>query len=256
MAAPLQQDPDLPGDIQPLFDAYPQVLADKMRAVVDKASQLKAQRKRVLIVVREDATATQVITTLKINSYQVVTAWPRPVIKGFNKGTTDAIEVLITTFKAINIQERHFRGRCHQGIMLETPDSVEEHSLIRNVWFLGAESCDWEVQYVPGSLDSWRDVTAAKRKVTTMMADETVYPELRGFVHQRRIVCFYDVALTMQMVESHYPRARVHWSKMEAIEIKREALFYFAFGKFLKQNLDAASKISDDQSKMCRIAKS
>jgi hypothetical protein len=33
-------------------------------------------------------------------------------------------------------------------------------------------------------------------------------------------------------------------------------LFYFALGKFLKENLAAASKISDDQSKMIRIAKS
>jgi ElaB/YqjD/DUF883 family membrane-anchored ribosome-binding protein len=64
MMALLQHDQNLSDDIQPLLDAYPQVLALKMRAVVDEVSQLKAQGKRVLIVVRENATAMQVMATL------------------------------------------------------------------------------------------------------------------------------------------------------------------------------------------------
>jgi hypothetical protein len=65
----------------------------------------------------------------------------------------------------------------------------------------------------------------AKRKVTDMLQHKNPYPELSGFVHLRRIVCFYDAALDMLKAESQYPRDRVHWSKLEAEEVKREGEF-------------------------------
>ncbi|KAF4414694.1 hypothetical protein FACUT_14053 [Fusarium acutatum] len=88
-----------------------------------------------------------------------------------------------------------------------------------------------------------------------MVKDPTVYPEIKGHLHLRRILCFYEATLRMEKVENRYPRDHVHWSNMETKEIKREGLFYFAVGKFLKENLAAACKFTV-QSTMAQIAKS
>ncbi|EWG50028.1 hypothetical protein FVEG_09364 [Fusarium verticillioides 7600] len=250
MAAPLQHDQNLSDDIQPLLDAYPQVLARKMKDAVNYVSQLKTQGERVNL--------NKMMLASGINSREVATSWPNPecrrIVNEFNTDTIDTIDVLITTFAALRIPggPSFHPGACHRGIMLETPDTLEQHFETRKVLLRGNGPFAWKVQYVPGSLDSWRDLAMAKRAVEQ---DQNSYPELNGFVHQQRMVLFYDVAYLMGKDESQYPRDRVHWSKLEAKEIKREGLFYFALGKFLHENRAAASKLSD-RHMMSRIAKS
>ncbi|KAF5575164.1 hypothetical protein FPANT_11456 [Fusarium pseudoanthophilum] len=195
-----------------------------------------------------------------IRSVQVATGWPREerqrIANVFNADNHYDFEVLITTFaELLNPAGPKYNGRvCHRGIMLETPDTLREYSATQDV-VLGGEFT-WDVRYAPGTLDAWRDLLMAEEAATAMMKDDTLFPELNGFIHQKLMVCYYDVALQIDKVESQYPRARlVHWTKLEVEEINREGLFYFELGKFLEGNRAAARKL-DDQLKMRRIAAS
>jgi hypothetical protein len=84
----------------------------------------------------------------QINSHEIATIWADAdyyrIVNEFNMGTTDAIDVLITTFAVLCIPGPHFHGVCHHGIMLEIPDTLEEHFHTRTVLLPGDEPFTWE----------------------------------------------------------------------------------------------------------------
>ncbi|KAF5557509.1 hypothetical protein FMEXI_673 [Fusarium mexicanum] len=129
---PLQHDPNLSDSTEPLLNNQAQVLDSKMRKAVTAVSELKGQRKPVLIIVRENETAMQVMLASRINAHEVATHWPdndcHSIVNNFNSGIY-GIDAVITTFAALKIPGPQFRGGCNQGIMLEFPDDFEEYDM-------------------------------------------------------------------------------------------------------------------------------
>ncbi|KAF5984581.1 hypothetical protein FBULB1_3305 [Fusarium bulbicola] len=129
---PLQHDPNLSETTAPLLNKQEQVLDFKMQSAVTAVSELKAQGKPVLIIVREKETAMQVMLASRINAHEVATHWPdedcHRIVNEFNSGIY-GIDAIITTFAALKIPGPQFRGGCNQGIMLELPDDFEEYDM-------------------------------------------------------------------------------------------------------------------------------
>ncbi|KAF5536447.1 pyrimidine 5 nucleotidase [Fusarium phyllophilum] len=119
--APLQHDPNLSEDIQPLIEVDHEVLVAKMQAIVTAVSQLKAKKDCVI-----NSTLNQMMRAAQIESCEVATIWAditcHRIVNDFNSG--GIYDVLITTFATLRIPGPQLHGPCQRGFLLEIPDAV------------------------------------------------------------------------------------------------------------------------------------
>ncbi|KAF4960508.1 hypothetical protein FGADI_915 [Fusarium gaditjirri] len=115
---PRPHDPSLSESLQPLIELDKAVLVQKMEHAVHAASMLKSQGKRVLIFVRENATALPLNERMRasgLSSHQVATVWTEEecarIVYNFNDASHPA-DVVITTFATFKDLGLKFYGAC------------------------------------------------------------------------------------------------------------------------------------------------
>ncbi|KAF5621372.1 hypothetical protein F25303_12336 [Fusarium sp. NRRL 25303] len=119
--APRPHDPNLSEDIQPLIKVDDEVLTGRMDEIVTTVSEL--EERTVLIYV---SNLNKKMRAKGISSHQVATIWGADpechrIVHDFNTGN---IDVLITTYATLRIPGPEYRGECHRGFLLETPNEV------------------------------------------------------------------------------------------------------------------------------------
>ncbi|KAF4995409.1 hypothetical protein FGRMN_5193 [Fusarium graminum] len=230
----------------------------KINWVVDKVAEYKSQGKRVLIYVKDGIMSSllnQIILGHGFDSNDMAnmtsTSQRVTAVLEFND-SAHATDALITTFTVG--KEHRFYGACDRGLIFDYPTIMEDYVFAARCLNSTGQTEDfqWFNCYIHGTMDMMHELVLTRSALPRIIWDVDLYPGVTGEL--RRICAFYSAALALGQSSSRYPRARVHWSNMESVEIKREGLFYSAVAKFLVENPECASKFTSET--MSKIARS
>ncbi|KAJ4123076.1 hypothetical protein NW768_010069 [Fusarium equiseti] len=255
MSQPKAHEPGQAPSMAQLVPDHEAVWNQKVRWIVGQVQHHKSQGQRVLIYVNQAHRGTSIQTALTNAGVTAVEITTRPeasreMAAQMFRSPVAGIEVLIASYSAgSNVV---LRGVCKHGLIAQYPEEFEDYVEATNSLntLYQTTSPSWNVAFVSETMD----VISETRLIRSGMDFVLTRTEtLQGLTaEQKKIRACYFVAMIMGHSSSGYPRLRVHWSRMETEEIRREGLFYFALGKLLDEQPSVAVHVTSES--IARIA--
>ncbi|KAI8666776.1 hypothetical protein NCS57_00904300 [Fusarium keratoplasticum] len=238
----------------------------KIAIVIESMTNLKAEGHRLLIYVKDPASAREAQDMLNragFNTFDFCDPCHsrRECASGlakFNDPGNSEFDVLITSYRR-GANGGNFYGACRRAVIAEYPDDIRTLYKARQSLdhIRQTETPRWVTMYINHSYDAKEEFQLAQQEARmiieapelhqSLSTDFTVPPIDERITGQHRLICAFEILQQIQITEfSKYPKARMDWSEMDMPEANLEGQFYAAVGRFLMANPTTTDKFTTE----------
>ncbi|KAH7192771.1 uncharacterized protein B0J16DRAFT_394731 [Fusarium flagelliforme] len=249
MSQPKAYEPRLAPSMAQLVPDHEAVWDQKIRWTIAEVQQRKSEGKKALILVRQKHRAIAIQDALVNNgivSTELSTSTERnqeTAIQRFRESGSNLDALIVTYTPSQNVS---LAGACKHGLIVQYPEEFQEYVEATNSLTTTDQTTkpSWNAAFVRGTMDVVTETRLIRSGVDFVLTNMGAPRWLTD--QQNTIRACYFVAMIMGHSCSGYPRLRVHWSRLETVEVRREGLFYFALGKLLEEQPEISAQVTGE----------